>query len=102
MEAESKSPMGTNSNGAVYVSEGSWSHDVDSTAAFMKTLSCRTGFDANAGRVRTGVGTAFHSGREAREWLANLAESQLQKEDPAGQGWLRASISGKFSTHYFL
>ncbi|OJZ83033.1 hypothetical protein ASPFODRAFT_49687 [Aspergillus luchuensis CBS 106.47] len=66
MEAEPKSPMGTSSNGAVYGSEGSWSHDVDSRAAIMQTLSCRTEFDANAGRVCIGVGTVFHSGREAR------------------------------------
>ncbi|OJI87915.1 hypothetical protein ASPTUDRAFT_51568 [Aspergillus tubingensis CBS 134.48] len=86
METEPKSPMSTNSNGAVYGSEGSWSHDVHSTAAIKQTLSCRAGFDAKAGLACIGVGTTFHSDREAREWSANLAESQLQKEDPPGQG----------------
>ncbi|PWY68699.1 hypothetical protein BO83DRAFT_400390 [Aspergillus eucalypticola CBS 122712] len=74
-------------NQAVYGSEGIWSHDGDSTAAIMQTLSCRTEFDANAGCLRIGVGTAFHSGREAREWLANLAEKGIQHTLLAVNNW---------------
>lgn len=91
-----------NFNRAVHWSDGSWSPDADSTAAIMPALFRRAGFNADAGRVRIGVGTTLYSGRETREWLAKRAESQLQQEDPLRQNWLRAGITEEEIQHTLL
>ncbi len=63
------------------------------TGTIMPSLYRRAGFDADAGKVRVGTGTAVQSTRQARERLAWRARGQLKPGDAFYQSWLDAGIT---------